>query len=408
MTPDAIDETQLSSVAQALLKSVSELVSDPDHRVYVVMDGSQFDDLPKLLKAANVSHRPLYRYAGGDYAVIVGGPWLIDPYQAALPPTTDQTLVDEGADDISDEQIEAYSASLSAKMVSALEAGDLTGGGMLPAPVSHNPGLVIERLRQVVKLFDGKPAAVFWTGESSLNPERLYKHLRGLNRISVPKIWKDDQVANEGPRVRNEEEFAASGDDAPAEDLASGGQEMVIFRHADSNVMMQTVPALDEAQLARLFGPASQLIFAPDKIWGGGVKRARHGATIAAPLGSLRFDRAAMQTMSAARLEVSRHRVMNYLREADPENNNLSDADLRKKTLFYEADGKEMGLRSEGSHARWAFLMSSTDGEIGRENEIRKAVKTSSDPDQALAEIMDGMVRIGHSELQGKYISGSS
>ncbi|MCI9868205.1 hypothetical protein RHIZ_19770 [Rhizobium skierniewicense] len=371
------------------------------------MDGSQFDDLPKLLKAANVSHRPLYRYAGGDYAVIVGGPWLIDPYQAALPKTIDQTLVDEGADDISDEELEAHSAALSANMVSALEAGDATGGGMLPAQFSHDPGLVIERLRQIVMLCDGKPAAVFWAGERSLNNEHLYKHLRGLNRISVPKVWKDNQLTHEGPRVRNEDEFSAAGDDVPREDLTNGGQEMVIFRHADANVMMQTIPALDEVQIARLFGPATQLIFAPGLVWGGGVKRARHAANIKPPLGSLQFDPAAMQAMSAARLEVSRQRVMAYLREADPENNKLSDADLRKKTLFYEADGKEMGLRSEGAHARWAFLMSSTDGEIGQEQEIRKAVKSSADPDQTLAEIMDGMVRIGQSEIQGKRISGS-
>jgi len=83
MVPDAIDERQLSSVAQALLKSVSELASDPDKRLYAVMDGSQFKDLPRLLKQADISHRPLYRYAGGDYTVIVGGPWLVDPYQTA-------------------------------------------------------------------------------------------------------------------------------------------------------------------------------------------------------------------------------------------------------------------------------------------------------------------------------------
>lgn len=406
MTPDAIDETQLSSVAQALLKSVSELGLDPDTRIYAIMDGSQFGDLPKLLKAANVSHRPLYRYAGGDYAIILGGPWLVNPYEPALPPTADGVSPDaEAQGELSDEQLEAQSAALSAQMVSSLEAGDPTGGGMLPgSPGNHDD--VVERLHHVVTLCDGKPAVVFWSGESTLSVDQLNRHLRGLNRISVPKIWKDNQLAHVGPRVRNEEEFAAAGDDLPSEDQTSGGQEMVIFRHADANVMMQTVPALDEVQVARLFGPATQLIFAPGKVWGGGVKRARHAANIRPPLGVLRFDPAAMRVMSEARLEASRQRVMTYLRETDPANNHLSDADLRKKTLFYEADGKDMGLRSEGAHARWAFLMSSTDGEIGREQEIRKAVKSSGDPDQTLANIMDGMVRIGQSEIQGKPVSG--
>lgn len=121
---------------------------------------------------------------------------------------------------------------------------------------------------------------------------------------------------------------------------------MVTFRDADANAMMQTIPRLHETQLARLFGPATQLIFAPDLAWGGGVKRARHAANIKPHLGPLQFDPAAMQAMSAARVEVSRQRVMTYLREADPENNKLSDLDLRKKTLFYEADGEAAVTRS--------------------------------------------------------------
>ncbi len=406
MVPDAIDERQLSSVAQALLKSVSELVSDPDKRVYAVMDGSQYSDLPRLLKQADISHRPLYRYAGGDYAVIVGGPWLVNPYQAALSQSNDTSSSDAAEDDISNEELESRSAALSAQMVSSLEAGDPTGGGMLPVP-DVDPTLVIQRLQKIVELSDGKPALVLWSGNGDFTTEHLHRHLRGLNRILVPKIWKDNQILNEGPRVTNEEEFVAAGDHEPSEELMSGGQEMVIFRHADANVMMQTIPSLDEVQVARLFGPAVQIIFAPDEAWGGGVKRARRGANISAPLGPLKFDRAAMQMMSASRLEVSRQRVMAYLREADPENNNLSDADLRKKTLFYEADGKEMGLRSEATHARWAFLMSSTDGEIGREQAIRNAVKTSADPDQTLGQLMDEMVKIGQAEIQGKRVLGA-
>lgn len=64
-------------------------------------------------------------------------------------------------------------------------------------------------------------------------------------------------------------------------------------------------------------------------------------------------------------------------------------------------------LRSQGAHAHWVFFMASTDGAIGHEQEIRKAVKSSADPDQTLAEIMDGMVRLGQSEIQGKRRSGS-
>lgn len=369
MTPDAIDETQLSSVAQALLKSVSDLVSDPDKRVFAVMDGSQFDDLPKLLKAANVSHRPLYRYAGGDYAVILGGPWLINPYQPALPATTDQTLAEEGADDISDEQLEARSTALSAQMVASLQAGDPTGGGMLPAHVNDDPALVIGRLRQVVMLSDGKPAAVFWTGENGLNSEHLYKHLRGLNRISVPKNWKDNQSPNEVSRVRNDEEVATAGEVWPSEHLTSAGQEMVIFRHADANVMMQMIPALDEAQLARLFGPATQIIFAPDKVWGGGVKRARqassaqhHGKDV------LTLSPVQIKNISLLRDDVSSQRISHYLeRNASSHLRHLKQQDRDRWIASHMTEARSLGVRSEADLGRWCYLQAITKGQLMRQ-----------------------------------------
>lgn len=366
MTPGAVDETQLSSVAQALLKSVSEIASDPDKRVYVVMDGSQFYDLPRLLKAVNVSHRPLYRYAGGDYAVIVGGPWLIDPYQSALPATTDLTLVIEGAGEISDEQLEAHSAALSARMVSALKAGDATGGGMLPGEERHDAGLIIERLRQIVALCDGKPAAVFWAGESSLNSEHLYKHLRGLNRISVPKVWKDSRSTHEESRVRIEEELPAAGEDALIEDATNGGQEMVIFRHADANVLMQTIPVLDEVQVARLFGPAIQLIFTPDSVWSGGVKRARkassseyHGKEM------LTLTSTQMRTISLSRDDLSRRRISDYLeRNASHHLAHLNVQERDRWLATNVSEARSLGVRSEADLARWCYLQAITKGQF--------------------------------------------
>jgi hypothetical protein len=208
----------------------------------------------------------------------------------------------------------------------------------------------------------------------------------------------------EGPRVSNEIEFAAAGEGEPTRCDEVAHSEMVIFRHADANVMMQTIPALNEAQVARLFGPASTIIFAPDEVWGGGIKRARWGSDIAAPRGLLTLDRDAMSAMSASRLDVSRKRIMTYLRSADPENNNLSDAELRRKVLFYEAQGQKLGLRSERAHGQWAFLMSSSNGAIGEEEEIKSALKSSRDADQTLKQIMEAMVKIGQSEIQGKRV----
>lgn len=388
MVPDAIDERQLSSVAQALLKTVSEPVSDPAQRVYAVMDGSQFNDLPRLLQQADVSHRPLYRYAGGDYAVIVGGPWLVDPYHAALS-FSDATFHHDDADgDLSDEELHSRSAALSVEMVSSLEAGDPTGSGMLPMQ-DVDPAPVLERLKKIIELSDGKPALVFWSGCSDLNVEALYRHLRGLNRISVPTMWRGNQVVGEEACVRNEEEFAAAGDHLPAEDLTSSGRETVIFRHSDANVMMQTIPALDEVQVARLFGPATQLVFAPDKAWGGGVKRAQRQANISAPPGPLKFDRAAMQMMSASRLEASRQRVLAYLREVDPGVEETPDPQLMKTVIKYEQSGSKLGIESERAHMKWAYLMSITNGLVNNSAVKQYFDNHAGHPDDAVDDILD-------------------
>ena len=398
MQSAATDEHELSSVGQALLSAVTELISDAGKRVYAVMDGSQFNDLPSLLKQINVSHRPLYRHTGSDYSIILGGPWLINPYQAAVPKRGPEPFSDENDSEMSNEELAQRSAALSEQMVSSLNDGDPTGGGMLPVNESE-PSLANARLRKLVQLSDGKPALVLWSGDEQLSAEQLYRHLRGLNRILVPKVWRDGSASGDGPRVGNEIELAAAGDGASAQSEASASDEMVIFRHSDANVMMQTIPALNEIQVARLFGPASSIIFAPDEVWGGGVKRARRGSDIEPPRGFLTLDRHAMAAMSASRLEVSRRRVMAYLREADPENNNLLDAELHKKVLFYEEHGKELGLCSERAHGQWAFLMSSSNGAIGDEQEVISALKLSGDADKTLDQIMVAMVKIGQGEI---------
>ncbi len=154
MEPVLTDERELSSVAQALLTAVSQLASDAGQRVYAVMDGAHYDDLPRLLKQIDVSHRPLYRHAGGDYSVILGGPWLINPYQAAVPQQRADPFPEIDETDVSDEVLAQRSAALSEQMLSSLNAGDPTGGGMLPID-DEDPSLVLRRLRKLVQLADG-------------------------------------------------------------------------------------------------------------------------------------------------------------------------------------------------------------------------------------------------------------
>jgi hypothetical protein len=393
MDPDAIDERQLSSVAQALLKSISELASDPDKRVYAVMDGSQFNDLPRLLKLADVSHRPLYRYAGGDYAVIVGGPWLVNPYQAALSHSNDTSSNDSAEGDVSEEELESRSASLSAQMVSSLEAGDPTGGGMLPGH-AVDPALVIKRLQKIIELSDGKPTLVFWSGDGDFAVEDFYRHLRGMNTVRVPKSDKGDKNTQMLSAGDGREIAVVGQEDDSAEYSSFRGCERVIFRHADANVMMQVIPVLDETQTAILFGPAEQIIFAPDSIWGGGLKRARKRNDVPPQHGILSLTEDNIATMADIRLEASRRKRAALFRNSVPHLlDGLNDEEALVCMERYEQQARTHGLRTERGFYQWTYLMSASEGRFIQSPDIRDHLK-GGNPDKRLDEMMGFMANV--------------
>ncbi|MFK3781346.1 hypothetical protein [Agrobacterium sp. NPDC089420] len=365
MLPDPGDERQQDAASQALLKAVCEIAADSGKRVYAVMDGSQYNDLPQLLKEANVAHRPLYRYAGDDYDVILGGPWLVDPYQAAVPyPVGAPSSVDEVEDDLSEEVLQTRSVALSAQMVLSLQGGDPTGGGMLPVPQGDKI-TVEERLRKILALSQGKPAVVFWSGENDFVPERLYRHLRGLNRIFVPKTWNGPEVSNELPRGEKASP-AAESDLSASESVTSAGYEPFIFRHADANVMMQIIPVLDEAQLGHLFGPATQLLFAPGGEWGGGVKRARMVFSPDRPLGEpIIMSKDMMAAVSEVRDQASRRKISGYLERNAEDHLKHMDEEERDIWISYQIrEARALGVRSEAGLGRWCYLQAITDGRL--------------------------------------------
>ena len=381
----ASDDRDLSSVAQALLSTVSELVSDPGKRVYAVMDGAQFDDLPRLLKQLDVFHRPLYRHAGGDYSVVLGGPWLIDPHQATVSQLEAVSIQDMDDADVSEEVLAQRSAALSEQMVSSLSAGDLTGGGMLPFN-DEDPLRVISQLRRLVQLSDGKPALVFWCGDSKLNADALYRHLRGLNTICVPK--SDRGAAHSRMPGADVQNVAGAAEKDPSLDQSDmRGYERVIFRLADANVMMQVIPVLDETQVATLFGPAEQIIFAPEPVWGGGLKRARKGA-VAPPQAVLSLTEENVEAMAKLRLEASRRKRASLFRNSTPHLlEGLNDEEALSCMERYEQQARAHGLRTERGFYQWTYLMSASEGRFIQSSEIRDHLK-SGNPDKRLDEVM--------------------
>lgn len=389
MGTEANSESGMSSVAQALSKAISELCEADDKRIYAVMDGSQFENLPRLLKNADVAHRPLYRYAGGDYSVILGGPWLIDPYHASVPPTSLEPMSDGDDGDVSDEVLAERSAALTEMMVEWLKSGDATGGGMLPGMVA-DPSVVVARLRAMIALSDGKPALVFWSGDNKLDAETLYRHLRGLNTIRVPKSDRDDG----NPQMQGAGDLrdiaVAAEEDVTSDRLSVPGYERLIFRHADANVLMQVIPVLDEAQVATLFGPAEQIIFAPDSAWGGGLKRARKGTDVP-PQSVLSLTRKNIEAMSDIRLEASRRKRVSLFRNSTP---HLLDGLNDEQALIcmerYEQQARAHGLRTERGFYQWTYLMSASEGRFIQSPEIRDHLK-GGNPDKRLDEMMGFM-----------------
>lgn len=262
METEANSESGMSSVSQALSKAISELCEADDKRIHAVMDGSQFENLPRLLKNADVAHRPLYRYAGGDYSVILGGPWLIDPYHASVPSTSLEPMSDSEDGDVSDEVLAERSAALTEMMVESLKSGDVTGGGMLPGMVA-DPSVVVARLRALIALSDGKPALVFWSGDNKLDAERFYRHLRGLNTIRVPEPVREDgnpQMPGAGD-LRNI--AAAAEEDTASDRWRSRGYERLIFRHADANVAPELKAAMPKRQIPHALQRSTDEVCSP-------------------------------------------------------------------------------------------------------------------------------------------------
>ncbi|MGF9562782.1 hypothetical protein [Neorhizobium sp. JUb45] len=383
------EQNPLSPEGRALLARLSALAGEPGRRIFAAMDGARFENLAASLYRADIAHRPLYRHAGGDYAIVAGGPWLVDPSRPAQSALLEDFGVSgEGeADALSDEALAAQAALLSQKMLASLNAGDVSAGGMLAQSGAPHPESVIARLEALVHLADQRSAIVFWAGDETLTAESLFRHLRGLNRITIPRGTAADVF--DGEKV----EMAAAGgaDDAAAEPVAARGPatETVIFRHADPNVMMQVFPVLDETQAWCLFGPAELIFFSPDPVWGGGVKRGRRPvATLLAGRGMLHLSPDMIAMIEDARMQASRLKVVAYLRDVHPATLDVADGEMMERVLSYETSGTRLGLASERAHMKWAYLMSITDGGCDGPEAENFFNDTAKHPDDAIDDLL--------------------
>lgn len=177
---DQLDgRAELSAVSQAYLTRLLQIADSGDRRIYAVLDGALFGNLTADLSAAGLCHRPLYRQAGPDAAIMLGGPWLVSLSLSPVVPSAPDGLIETA--EPSDEELRALAAKLSDAMADAVASGDESGGGVLPADEIDLPRQVKSRIEALLRLVADKPAVVFWVGDRSC-PR---KHSTGTCAVST-------------------------------------------------------------------------------------------------------------------------------------------------------------------------------------------------------------------------------
>ena len=212
------------------------------------------------------------------------------------------------------------------------------------AAPSADPGRQLEAL---VQLIGDLPAAVFWIGDANLSEPALWRHLRTLNMVLIPKEY-----------------------DAPDAPPPAGGEETheaMMFRHGDGNVLAEVLPALDAAQFSRVFGPARTLMFlAPDHPGSDGSPLRRAALpddAPPAPPGLLRLSMDEMRGIEAIRFERCQLRITRYLRDVAPEpTRRVSDAELNRLTARWMEEAQSHGVKSEAALGRWSYLQLISEG----------------------------------------------
>lgn len=320
--------------------------------LFAVLDGAQFDNLPDDLMLSGLSHSPLYIDDGGQ------GP----EFERAAPQLVpvDRQRGDDGA--------------------------------QLPRP---------DALDALMGVVGDRAAIVFWACEG--RPGLLFRHLRTINMVRIPRQEtmlegdEDGLVGQMESLTDSVEPIAEVGEVETADGPASseGDFELAIFRHADANVMAQVLPSLDGSGFARLFGPASAILFAPDADWVGssGIMAApRPDDLPKPPKGPLTLDEAAMKRVEAKRLGRSHRRVMAYLREVAPdEAGAMSDEELATATGTYMQEARSMGVETEAGMGRWSYMQLVSGGAMTDDADIKDYMSKADDgttPDDRVQALM--------------------
>lgn len=200
----------------------------------------------------------------------------------------------------------------------------------------------IATLREII---GDAPACVWWVWPDVPDAgAAIYRHLRGLNMVEVPKYRPDRDDGIEGEH----------------------GYEAVLFRHADPIALAQVIRTLSKSQLRRLLGPAEQIV-APQSetaVPAVFVQNQSDLSTGRATRGMLRIGGDGQyDAIVDARVAASDERIITYLRDVAPQDSEpLSDDEMQRRVTEYRARARENGVVSEAAVGRWCFLELSTNG----------------------------------------------
>lgn len=264
--------------------------------VFAVLDGAQFDNLPKALFDGDFLSRPLYLDRGDN-----------NPEQIITAPH--MVTLDERSEKVTGRSYE-------------------------------------DTLEALLELINDKPAAVFW--QCPKGADALYKHLRSINMVLYPKAALDDW---EEPEQETDD-----GSSLPAPDTHT----MVLFRHADANVIAQVIFGMTGPEIARFYGPAVQLLLAPDSEWGDGSEWIQAHRPESLPdnqRGALRLSQQTLDGIGKRSNNAFQKKIEDYLKEVAPEYTaKMSQEELAETVTQAGKIGNKLGLTNEYTHGLWAFL----------------------------------------------------
>ncbi|WP_429924925.1 hypothetical protein ACQY1H_05335 [Agrobacterium vitis] len=323
---------------------LKQIVLQAERPVFAVLDGAQFDDLPRSLFAADFIHKPLYLDRGNGTAdQLRTAPQLVWLDRDWHDPDKDST-------------------------------------GQ-PRPTSE---------RMLDCLFDlvgDRPAAVFWQCEAG--GDVLFRHLRTINMILLPTSANMD-------RGKSYERNPLA---TPTDQPSDADHEMVLFRHADSNVMAQVLPSLTYAHLARVLGPAQQILYSADPDWSEKPMRASRAEDMPAPAtGPLKLTVEEVREIEAKREIRSRRKIATYLKKVAPEQTTgMSEDELNRFVYDEERKVKAFGVRREDMIGRWAFMQITSKTDLSHDKNVRAAMTNPSlpeTPDERIKILFDLRLRM--------------